>query len=224
MSKQPIVLVFGGSGGIGSCIADRFLQQNVELILPTRSDCDLSSSSSIETYLTSLTQTPDVVIHAAGVNQPRDLNILTPEIWHLVFQINFFAPLQIMSHLAELQAKKGGGNHIIISSLYAEKSRAGRAAYSASKAALESAVRSFTLEYGARKVKFGIVQPGFIETSMTRQNNSQSKIDEIVSRIPLGRLGSGHDIANLVAFMASVDSEYLNGVTIKIDGGYSVAG
>jgi 3-oxoacyl-[acyl-carrier protein] reductase len=118
--------------------------------------------------------------------------------------------------------KNGVGRVIFISSAYAIKSKVGRSAYSASKAAMESFIRTCAVEYSKQNILFNSIAPGFIETDLTFANNTSAQIKEITNRIPLGRLGKPIEIAELVRFLGGPSNTYITGQTINIDGGFSL--
>jgi 3-oxoacyl-[acyl-carrier protein] reductase len=118
--------------------------------------------------------------------------------------------------------KNGEGRVVFISSAYALKSKEGRSAYSASKAAMEAFIRTCALEYSKQNILFNSIAPGFIETDLTLANNNATQIKELTERIPLGRLGQPVEIAELVKFLGSPSNTYITGQTINIDGGFSL--
>ena len=94
----------------------------------------------------------------------------------------------------------------------------GQVNYSSSKAALNGFTKSLAKEVGSRNITVNCVAPGFIETDMTSYLNQNGK-NEIIDKIPLGRLGTSDDVAKLVLFLASPEASYITGQTISIDGG-----
>jgi len=215
------VIIFGASGGIGLAIKSKLDSEFSSLLSPSRSECDLSSSASVRAYLNRVSIIPAAIIFAAGINNPSLLDETDTATWEEVFQINFWSALQIFLHFAPLQEQLSESSNVVISSLYSERSRAGRAAYSASKSALDSLVRSFAVEYGGRNIRFNGIQPGFIGTQLTSRNNSADEIAALERRIPNSRLGLPDEVANLTKFLVSSSSTYVSGQMIKIDGGYS---
>jgi 3-oxoacyl-[acyl-carrier protein] reductase len=112
------------------------------------------------------------------------------------------------------------GHIINIGSIWSNIAKEKRAAYSASKSALESLARSITSECGKYGILANTVSPGFILTDLTKQNNTDDQIKELENNIPLNRLGTVNDIANFIYFLATQNS-YITGQNIIIDGGYS---
>jgi len=222
MERQKEALVFGASGGIGTAVASILSGDNFRVTEASRAECELSDSNSIRRYLDDYPDVPQSVIFAAGVNVPQELSNDDLQNFRITMEINAQAALQIYSHFAPKQAEYGGGSNVVISSLYSQLSRRGRSAYSASKSALEALVRSFALEFASGGVRFNSIQPGFIDTSLTRQNNSAEKIDALKKDIPIGRLGGAEEVASAVRYFVSHESSYVTGASLKIDGGYSL--
>jgi NAD(P)-dependent dehydrogenase (short-subunit alcohol dehydrogenase family) len=113
---------------------------------------------------------------------------------------------------------------VAIGSLYSELSRKNRSAYSISKHALYGFVKSLAIEGAEKKLTANMVSPGFIDTKLTRKNNSKEKLNKISSMIPLKSLGRSVDIANAVYFLTQEDSSYITGINLIVDGGFSTGG
>jgi 3-oxoacyl-[acyl-carrier protein] reductase len=118
-------------------------------------------------------------------------------------------------------ASAGFGRVVGISSAYANRARTGRAAYSASKAALEALIRSVAVEFARSGVVANCVAPGFVDTELTRKNNTPQMIDALLQRVPVGRLASPAEIGRTVAFLMAPENEYITGQTIAVDGGFA---
>jgi Dehydrogenases with different specificities (related to short-chain alcohol dehydrogenases) len=216
-------VLFGASGGIGRAISSSLRDSNYQVLEPTRSECDLEKPDTIDSYLSSMPSVPDSVIYAAGINFVQELNSASHENFERTMVVNALSAIKIFAHFAPLQIKNGGGSNLVISSLYSELSRPGRSAYSSSKAALESAIRSFALEFGRSGIRYNIIRPGFIDTPLTRQNNDGPQIANLTEQVPLGRLGLAHEVAGAVKFLISEQASYVTGATLKVDGGFSLA-
>ena len=116
------------------------------------------------------------------------------------------------------------GHILAISSIYGTISRRGRFSYTASKACLEGMVKNCAIELGMKQIKVNALAPGFIDTSLTKKNNSPELIADLIKDIPLGCMAQTQDIAEVAYFLASAHNQYINGQTIIADGGYLAGG
>lgn len=215
----------GGSGGIGRSIRKALEAQDYEVLAPGREQLDLANLQSVQNYLDSLptTYVPNVVVLGAGQNRPAALRETTIDLWRETFNVNVNSHFLIARELCSRIDQRKSGRIVAISSLYGSRARFGRGPYSASKAALESLVRSLAVEFSGNGILANSITPGFVDTELTRTNNSLEQISRIKSRIPLGELSSIDDVVKLVMFLLSEENTYINGQNFRIDGGYSIA-
>jgi len=141
--------------------------------------------------------------------------------WDETQMVNATSSLLLIQHYAPKMAARGYGRIVAISSAYASRARFGRSAYSASKATLEAIVRSVAIEFADKGVIANCVSPGFALTDLTRQNNNESQISDLASKIPLKRLADPSEISYWVQALASIENTYVTGQTINVDGGMS---
>ena len=113
------------------------------------------------------------------------------------------------------------GRIVNISSMFGIVTREHRAAYSAAKSALQGLTRTLAVEFSRDNVLANCVAPGYVETELTRQNNSEEKLNRIVGSIPVGRLVQPGEIAKFVSFLCSEDNTYITGQVLIIDGGFT---
>lgn len=213
----------GGHGDIGSAIVDKLSLEGRNVISPSSKELNLSSTESISAWVE---QNRGIDINAfvavAGINFPKllvDQDVLTLQ---EILQINVLGHYQLLNLLLPKISKSKNPRIVFISSAYAIKARQGRSAYSMSKAALDSLMKSIAVEFSEVGLLANSVAPGFVETRLTRQNNSVEEIMQINQKIPLGRLSLPNEIANLVHHLTSPENTYITGQVINVDGGLSV--
>lgn len=157
----------------------------------------------------------DGVVYIAGRNDRMPFDELDEAHVRGVFELNFFAPLLLVRSLVPYLNE--GAVLLFVSSTLASKPVPGSAAYSASKAALESLSRSLAIELGGRKVRALSIAPGLVDTAMLREGRSENDLEFFASLSPLGRIGEPDEIASLIVH--ALDNAFLTGVTITVDGG-----
>jgi NAD(P)-dependent dehydrogenase (short-subunit alcohol dehydrogenase family) len=217
------VLITGGSRGIGRALVDRYAAAGYEVIAPTRQELDLATSAAISTYFSQPDRRAvDVLINNAGENRIKAIEALTPDEWQRMLMINLTAPFMLIQQVAPYMARQGWGRIVNISSIYSQVSRAGRSAYGASKAGLNSLTRTAALEYAEHGVLVNAVCPGFIETDLTHQNNTPAQIEMLKQQVPLKRLGTPAEVAELVFHLGSAMNTFQTGQLYVIDGGFLV--
>ena len=135
--------------------------------------------------------------------------------------VNLTSARLLMQAVAPGMADRRWGRIVNISSIFSLVTKPRRAAYSATKGALNALTRAAAVEFGANGILVNAVCPGYIETDMTKQNNSRSDVAVICSTIPLGRLGRPSEIGRIVAFLCSDDASYITGQLIVADGGFT---
>lgn len=217
---ERVVLVTGGSRGIGKSIADKFKNKGYKVLIPSRNEMDLSNNLSIESYCNTFEEELDVIVNCAGINTIATLNELKDEDMNAMMQIDLLAPLKIIQCLNKRMGKTRIGRIVNISSIWSVVSKEGRCGYTAAKSAINGITRTLALEYANSNILINSVAPGYVNTELTKENNSEAEIAYIESIIPLRRLAEPEEIANLVYFLSSEDNTYITGQTITIDGGY----
>jgi 3-oxoacyl-[acyl-carrier protein] reductase len=131
---------------------------------------------------------------------------------------------QISKYLLPYFKRTKNGHILAISSIYGVVSRKGRSAYSMSKHALTGLVQTMALEFALYNVKVNALAPGFVETEMTKKNNTKEIIDGFIEKIPLGKLSLPEDIANAAYYLCSPQNTYITGQNIIADGGILAGG
>ena len=218
--KKKTALVTGASRGIGKSIKESLLNEQIEVISPSRNELDLSSSESIDNFLTNLSKSIDILVNNAGILKVGKHNDLSSSDFQEILQVNVIAPFEIISGVVESMKQKKFGRIVNISSIWGQISREGRSIYSSSKAALDALTKSFALEFGPYNVLINSVAPGYVDTELIKKHNTDLELAEIKKTIPLQRFAKKNEISNLVKFLCSEDNSYVTGQIITIDGGY----
>lgn len=221
--KMRTVLITGGARGIGAKIKEAFEGGAYTVIAPSRAELDLADRDSVRTFLEKFGNDIDILINNAGENVIRPIPEIDLSAWDRLLQINLTSPLMLIQHFAPRMAKNNFGRILNISSAYSRKARPGRGMYSCSKAALDALTRTTAVEFAATGVLVNSLCPGFVDTELTRKNNSEEMIRQLVARIPAGRMAQATEIAETALFLASERNTYITGQTIDVDGAFSIA-
>lgn len=222
-SKSRKVLILGGRGDIGTAMAETFRQRGDRVVATGRAEMDLSNPAAIDAFFSANAADFDVVVHSAGLNNPKVFAELSSEEIAQSLQVNVQGFLRVLKYI-EPRLRAHGGRVLVISSIYGFLSRRGRLPYSISKHGLIGAVKTLAIELGPHGVLVNALSPGFIMTKLTTKNNNPEMIEKIRGWIPVGRLGTPQEIAELAWFLCSPANTYINGADIVADGGFSVGG
>jgi 3-oxoacyl-[acyl-carrier protein] reductase len=217
------VLLTGSRGGIGSSIHKKLLADGHTVVAPSSSHLDLSESELILDWINTNTNSDfDAIILSAGLNIPRDFIDVENAEYLRTLEINLNSNRVLLKAVLPGMEKRKFGRIVAVSSSYSTITKAGRSSYSVSKAALEALIRSIAVENAQSNILANSIVPGFIETPLTHKNNTRSQIDKVLERIPMHRLGSPMEVANLASFLISEENTYITGQSIRIDGGFSI--
>ena len=219
--ESKIALVTGASRGIGKSIKEVLSKDGIEIISPNRNELDLSSSESIDKFLSQTSANIDIIINNAGILKVGEHNEFSSDDFHEILQVNVVAPFKIISGFVEKMKIHSFGRIVNISSVWGQKSKKGRTLYSSSKAALDALTRSLAIEFASYNILINSVAPGYIETDMLKQCNTEEELSIIRDTIPMKRFGEKIEIAELVRFLSSEDNSYITGQVFTIDGGYT---
>lgn len=218
--QNKTLFLTGGSRGIGRQIRQLFAKNGATVIAPGREELDLSDRESIRNYCEKHKDIEaGIFIHCAGRNELAGIEEIDTALAERVFQVNFYAALELLHILVPGMRRQKKGKILLISSLYALISRERRIAYSSSKSALTGLMRTLALELAGDQILVNAVAPGYVMTDMTTQNLSQAEIASISAQIPTGRFQTEDDIAQLAAFLCSDANRSITGQLIAVDGG-----
>ena len=162
--------------------------------------------------------TIDVLVNNAGITKDMLILRMQKEDFESVINVNLTGTFNVTKNVVPYMMKKRNGRIINISSVVGISGNAGQTNYSASKARITGFTKSLAKEVASRNILVNAVAPGFIETDMTSVLKDDVKA-EIAKNIPLRRMGTADDVANVVKFLASEDSSYITGQVIQVDGG-----
>ncbi len=242
MNEQKIALVTGASRGIGAEIALELSKNGMFVIGTATSDggaksieenfktnqqkgiglvLNVNNNKSIESLMQNIEESYgsiNILVNNAGVTKDTLLMKMKDEDWDDVINTNLKSVFKLSRSVIRKMMKNRYGRIINISSVVGHTGNAGQTNYTASKAGMTGFTKSLAQEVGSRGITVNCVAPGFIDTEMTKSLPDTYK-DQLLSKIPLGRLGSTKDIAHAVTFLASDHAGYITGETLHINGG-----
>jgi 3-oxoacyl-[acyl-carrier protein] reductase len=163
----------------------------------------------------------DILVNNAGVTRDNLIMRMSEEDFDMVLDTNLKGAFNMIKHLSRSFIKQKSGKIINISSVSGVIGNAGQANYSASKAGVIGLTKSVAREFASRGINVNAVAPGFIDTDMTKNMTEEAK-GQINTMIPMGKMGTTSDIANLVLFLAGDNSNYITGQVICVDGGMAI--
>ena len=218
---QKTALITGASRGIGDFIAKQLKQAGMKLLVPSRKELDLLSDHSIGLYLQALDEPVDILVNNAGINRLGNITGFSDVDLEDSMQTNLIAPILLTRGLIPGMIRRKYGRIVNISSIWSVVSKPGRLAYSVSKGGLNTFTRSLAVEVAAYNILVNTVAPGYVNTELTRQNNTEQDLQNIQKMIPMQRLAEPEEIAHLVSFLCSEENTYMTGQCVVIDGGYT---
>jgi 3-oxoacyl-[acyl-carrier protein] reductase len=163
----------------------------------------------------------DILVNNAGVTRDNLIMRMSEEDYDIVLDTNLKGAFNMIRHLSRSFIKQRAGKIINISSVSGVIGNAGQANYSASKAGIIGLTKSVAREFASRGINVNAVAPGFIDTDMTKNMTDEAK-KQMSGIIPMGKMGTTGDIANLVLFLAGENSNYITGQVICVDGGMAI--
>jgi NAD(P)-dependent dehydrogenase (short-subunit alcohol dehydrogenase family) len=244
--KGKVVMVSGGTKGIGKAIAKRFIDEGSTVISLSRTEtadkiygidyikCDVSSNSDVEKTVNEIInkyKKINVLVNNAGVEEYAKLDKTSLDQWNHIMSINVNGAFLMSKYALPYLKKERNSTIINISSVQSNIITKNAAAYVTSKHALIGLTKSIALDY-APDVRCNAVCPGTINTPLVYKaavlevgedsNKIKRKIDEWGKSHVLGRIGEPSEVASTVAFLASTESSFITGATIMVDGGLSI--
>ena len=177
--------------------------------------------NSIEEFIDSATSELgglDIIVNNAGVNVDNLSLRMKDEEWKKVIDINLTSTFLLSKYAIKRMLKNKFGRVVNITSIVGHTGNLGQVNYSASKAGIIGMSKSLAIEYAKKNITVNCVSPGFIVSDMTMNIADKVKLF-LTSRIPMGKLGTGEDVSNCVAFLSSESASYVTGETIHVNGG-----
>jgi 3-oxoacyl-[acyl-carrier protein] reductase len=221
MKQKRKALVTGGSRGIGAALVREFQQRGFEVWAPARAQLDLGDPSSLAAFVQKHPCDVDVLVNNAGINILRAIPDIDPAGWMHMQQINLAAPLMLIQWAIPFMRKQKWGRILNLSSMLSFVTKEKRCAYSMTKAAVNALTRSAAVEFGPDGILVNALCPGYVDTDMTRQNNSPADLERILGTIPLRRLALPEELARVAGFLCSEENNYLTGQAVVADGGFT---
>lgn len=244
--KGKTAIITGSSRGIGRAIAESLAKEGANVVVTAttqdKADSvaseikskygvealgfahDVKSSSSCKDIVSKVVEkfnSIDILVNNAGITRDKLVMQMDDEDWSSVVDTNLSGAFYMAREVSRIMLKARSGKIINISSVIGKMGNAGQANYASAKAGLIGMTKSMAKEFAARGVCVNAIAPGFIQTDMT-DVLSEDVVKNIMGAIPLKKLGSVADIANMILFLSSDISNYITGEVIAVDGGMSM--
>jgi len=236
--KNKNILITGATGGIGKELDKKFVSlggnvlgsvtkiEKLDLLKKQYPNIkvkkfDMAEDSKIKDFIDSVTLELgglDILINNAGINMDNLSLRMKDEEWKKVININLTSTFLLSKHAIKQMLKNKFGRIVNITSVVGHTGNLGQSNYSASKSGIIGMSKSLAIEYAKKNITVNCVSPGFIVSDMTMNIAEKVKL-YLTSRIPMGKLGTGEDVSNCVAFLSSEQASYVTGETIHVNGG-----
>ena len=225
-----VVLVTGGTRGIGLAIAQAFAAQGDRVAVTYRKEpaadflslrCDVTSRTEVEAAFAEVEAKlgpVEILVANAGITNDRLLIQMSEDAFTSVLETNLVGAYRVAKRGTQKMIRARAGRIVLISSVVALSGSGGQTNYAASKAGLVGFARSLAREIGSRNVTVNVVAPGFVETDMTAAL-AEARKTELLHDIPLQRFGRVDDVVGAVTWLASEAAGYVTGAVIPVDGG-----
>lgn len=238
--KDKVAVITGGANGIGKVTVEKFLNEGAKVICwdinedagkklmeeneskalklqkvntVNKAEVDKAVAELISTY-----GGIDILINNAGITRDATLKKMTTEQWQSVLDVNLTGVFNCTQAISEYMVERGSGKIVNASSIVGLYGNFGQSNYVATKAGVIGLTKVWARELGRKGINVNAVAPGFIATEMV-ETIPDKVIAQLVSKIPLSRLGKPQDVANAYLFLSSEEASFINGTTLSVDGG-----
>jgi acetoacetyl-CoA reductase len=244
MTKQRVVLVTGGMGGLGETISTKMVDAGYKVAVTyspgnkkrdqwlaemkgrgynfTAVECDVASADScakaaadVQTRLGPI----DVLVNNAGITRDMTFKKMTKIDWDAVIDTNLDSVFNMSKPIVDSMVERGWGRVINVSSVNGSKGAFGQTNYSAAKAGIHGFTKALALEVARKGVTVNTISPGYIGTKMVTAIPQEILDSKILPQIPVGRLGKPEEVAGLIIYLASEEAAFVTGANIAINGG-----
>ncbi|MBP7341915.1 MAG: 3-oxoacyl-ACP reductase FabG [Smithellaceae bacterium] len=248
--KNKVAIITGASKGIGKAIAVRFAREGASVVVASRSldalekvaqeiksaggeasaiTVNVRNAESINELVQKTVDRYgrlDLLVNNAGVTMGSPSEDLSPEDWRAAMETDLFGVFFACQAAARIMIPQGGGNIINISSVNGILAAPRRAAYCASKAAVNELTKVLAIEWADRKIRVNAIAPGYVRTELVQDviDKGAISMEAILRRTPQHRIGEVEDIAGLAVYIAGEESSYMTGSIVNIDGGWLAYG
>ena len=240
--KNKNILITGASGGIGNELVRKFVSlggnvlgsgtkaEKLDLLKKRYPNIkvkrfDMAEHQRVEEFIDNVFLELgglDILINNAGTNIDNLSLRMKDDEWKKVIDINLTSTFLLSKYAIKKMLKNKYGRIVSITSVVGHTGNLGQSNYAASKAGIIGMSKSFAIEYAKKNITVNCVSPGFIASDMTMNIADKVKL-YLTSRIPMGKLGTGEDVSNCVAFLSSEQASYVTGETVHVNGGLYMA-